>query len=84
MRSRGGLGVEKFQVRNPIPPKIRHVLGLLHVKPYVGVKRPPAGVVEKVGEGMPAEVSSSSSDRGSNLRGPYKIALVLLLNGTFT
>ncbi|GBM37110.1 hypothetical protein AVEN_103213-1 [Araneus ventricosus] len=35
-----------------------------------GVKCPPAGVMRKFGEGMPAQVSSSSSDRGSKLRGP--------------
>ncbi|GBM26001.1 hypothetical protein AVEN_78913-1 [Araneus ventricosus] len=40
-----------FQVRNPIPQKIRRVWSLLHVKSYVGVKRPPAGVVRKLGEG---------------------------------
>ncbi|GBN06152.1 hypothetical protein AVEN_5857-1 [Araneus ventricosus] len=34
-----------FQVRNPIPLKIRHVLGLLHVNSYVGA---PAGVVQKI------------------------------------
>ncbi|GBM66513.1 hypothetical protein AVEN_252276-1 [Araneus ventricosus] len=34
------------------------------------VKRPPVGVVRKFGEGMPAQVSSSTSDRGSKLRGP--------------
>ncbi|GBM36367.1 hypothetical protein AVEN_176062-1 [Araneus ventricosus] len=38
-----GLGVrvikaERFHVRNPIPLKIRRVLGLLHVKSYVGGK----------------------------------------------
>ncbi|GBM33307.1 hypothetical protein AVEN_101636-1 [Araneus ventricosus] len=40
-------GVGGFQVRSPIPLKIRHVLGLLHVKSCVGVKRPPVGVVQK-------------------------------------
>ncbi|GBN05870.1 Aspartyl/asparaginyl beta-hydroxylase [Araneus ventricosus] len=59
-----------FQVRNPIPLKIRRVWGLLHVKSYVVVKRPPVGVAWKFGEGVPARVSSSSSDRGSKLRGP--------------
>ncbi|GBN72378.1 hypothetical protein AVEN_76571-1 [Araneus ventricosus] len=33
-------------------------------------KRPPAGVAWKFGEGVPAQVSSSSSDRDSKLRGP--------------
>ncbi|GBN93218.1 hypothetical protein AVEN_103967-1 [Araneus ventricosus] len=34
--------------------------------------RPPVGVVWKFGEGVPAQVSSSSSDRGSQLRRPSK------------
>ncbi|GBL90557.1 hypothetical protein AVEN_179468-1 [Araneus ventricosus] len=66
------LGPEGFQVRNPILLKIRHVLGLLHVKSYV---REPSvlplvwcGSSEK--EGVPAQVSSSSSDQGSKLRDP--------------
>ncbi|GBL88461.1 hypothetical protein AVEN_159060-1 [Araneus ventricosus] len=42
----------------------------LHAKSYVGDKRPPAGVVWKFGEGVPAQVSSSSSDSGSKLRDP--------------
>ncbi|GBM36806.1 hypothetical protein AVEN_165073-1 [Araneus ventricosus] len=33
-------------------------------------KRPPAGVVWKFGEGVQAQVSSSSSDCGSNVRVP--------------
>ncbi|GBM75169.1 hypothetical protein AVEN_99567-1 [Araneus ventricosus] len=57
-------------VRDPIVLKIRRVLGLLHAKSYVGVKRPPAGVVQKFGGvGSPVEVSFSLSDRGSKLRG---------------
>ncbi|GBL93899.1 hypothetical protein AVEN_153655-1 [Araneus ventricosus] len=37
----------------------------------VVTKYPPAGVVvRKFGEGVPAQVPSSSSDRGSKLRGP--------------
>ncbi|GBN94595.1 hypothetical protein AVEN_271156-1 [Araneus ventricosus] len=50
------------QVRNPIPLKIRRAWGLLHSKSYIVAKRPP------VGEGVPAQVSSSSSDVGSKLR----------------
>ncbi|GBN94180.1 hypothetical protein AVEN_228807-1 [Araneus ventricosus] len=41
--------------------------GLLHV---TGVKRHPFGVARKFGEGVPAQVWSSSSDRGSKLRAP--------------
>ncbi|GBM34125.1 hypothetical protein AVEN_155131-1, partial [Araneus ventricosus] len=50
--------------------KIRRVWGLLHAKSYVVAKRPPVGVARKFGEGVPAQVSSSSSDLGSKLRGP--------------
>ncbi|GBM17978.1 hypothetical protein AVEN_238380-1 [Araneus ventricosus] len=46
-----GFGTGEFQVRDPIPLKIRRVWGLLHAAPYVVVKRPPAGVVRKLGEG---------------------------------
>ncbi|GBM53120.1 hypothetical protein AVEN_130773-1 [Araneus ventricosus] len=64
------LGPEGFHVRNPVPLKIRRVWGLLHVKSYVVVKRPPVGVAWKFGEGVPVQVSSSSSECGSKLRGP--------------
>ncbi|GBO16526.1 hypothetical protein AVEN_70928-1 [Araneus ventricosus] len=57
------------QVRNPIPPNIGRVWGPLHAKSYVVAIRPPAAVVRKFGEGAPAQASSSSSDRGSKLRG---------------
>ncbi|GBM93643.1 hypothetical protein AVEN_191658-1 [Araneus ventricosus] len=43
---------------------------LLHVKSYAVAKGPPAGVVRKLGEGVFDEMPSSSSDRGSKLRGP--------------
>ncbi|GBM70314.1 hypothetical protein AVEN_102652-1 [Araneus ventricosus] len=71
MRGRGDLVVRsrRSQVRNPIPLKIRRVWGLLHAKSYVVDKRPPVGVARKFEEGVPAQVSSSS-DRGSKLRGP--------------
>ncbi|GBM40914.1 hypothetical protein AVEN_234048-1 [Araneus ventricosus] len=54
----------------PIPLKIRREWGPLHAKSYVVAKRPPVGVTRKFGEGVPAQASSSSSDRGSKLRGP--------------
>ncbi|GBM92588.1 hypothetical protein AVEN_176144-1 [Araneus ventricosus] len=38
-------------------------------KSYLEAKRPPASVERKFGEGVPAQVSSSSSDRDSELRG---------------
>ncbi|GBM06656.1 hypothetical protein AVEN_190875-1 [Araneus ventricosus] len=50
--------------------EIRRVWGVLHVKSYVVAKRYPVGVEWKFGEGVPAQVSSSSSDHGSKLRGP--------------
>ncbi|GBN94213.1 hypothetical protein AVEN_116142-1 [Araneus ventricosus] len=46
----------------------RHVWGLLHIKSCVVAKRPPVGLVWKLGEGVSAQVSSS--DRISKLRGP--------------
>ncbi|GBO27163.1 hypothetical protein AVEN_16625-1 [Araneus ventricosus] len=54
------------EVRNPIPLKIRRVWGLLHAKSYVVARWCGA----EVWRGMPAQVSSSSSDRGAKLRGP--------------
>ncbi|GBN90772.1 hypothetical protein AVEN_94199-1 [Araneus ventricosus] len=60
----------KVQVRNPIPLKIRRVWGLLRAKSYLVAKRPPVGAAWKFGEGVPAQVSSSSSDCGSKSRSP--------------
>ncbi|GBM28606.1 hypothetical protein AVEN_72178-1 [Araneus ventricosus] len=42
----------------------------LHAKSYAVAKRPSVGVVWKFGDGVPAQTSPSSSDRGSKLRGP--------------
>ncbi|GBN43284.1 hypothetical protein AVEN_167533-1 [Araneus ventricosus] len=73
---RGGLVVRsrlwgrRVPDSNPIPLKIRRVWGLLHIKSYEVAKRPPAGEAWKPGEGVPDQVSSSTSDRGSKLRGP--------------
>ncbi|GBN81915.1 hypothetical protein AVEN_157348-1 [Araneus ventricosus] len=83
VRGCGGL-VVRFRlwgtrVRNP--PKICPVFGPLHIKAYVVVKRPPAGVVWELGEGVLAQVSSTLSDRGSKLRGPSQNSLVFLQNG---
>ncbi|GBN99462.1 hypothetical protein AVEN_168897-1 [Araneus ventricosus] len=75
-----GFGAGGFQVRYPIPLKIHCVWGLLHAKSYVMAKRSPTGVAWKLGERVPIQVSSSSSDPGSKLRGE---ALELLRNGTF-
>ncbi|GBN60360.1 hypothetical protein AVEN_204749-1 [Araneus ventricosus] len=44
-------------------------MDLLKVKPYIVAKCPSAGVVRKLGEGAPVQVSPSSSDGGSKLRG---------------
>ncbi|GBM30663.1 hypothetical protein AVEN_203326-1 [Araneus ventricosus] len=65
-----GSGAGGLRVRNPIPLKLRRVWGLLHVKSYVAAKRPPVGVAWKFEEGVPVQMSSSSSDCGSKLRGP--------------
>ncbi|GBM57799.1 hypothetical protein AVEN_262570-1 [Araneus ventricosus] len=68
---RGGLVVRSRPwVRNPIPLIIRRAWGLFHAKSYVVAKRPPVGVARKFGEEVPAQTSSSPSDRGSKLRGP--------------
>ncbi|GBM05973.1 hypothetical protein AVEN_80564-1 [Araneus ventricosus] len=45
---------------------------MLHAKSYAVAKRTPVGVAWKLGEGVPAQVSSSSSDRGLKLRGPFQ------------
>ncbi|GBM02353.1 hypothetical protein AVEN_138463-1 [Araneus ventricosus] len=55
-----------FQVRKPIPLKIHRVLGLFHAKSYIVGQTSPAVVVRKFGEGLPAQASSSSSDRDLN------------------
>ncbi|GBL74494.1 hypothetical protein AVEN_188871-1 [Araneus ventricosus] len=47
-----------LKVRNPIPPKIRRVWGLLHAKPYIVAKRPPVGVARKFGEGVTTQVKA--------------------------
>ncbi|GBN19612.1 Retinal-binding protein [Araneus ventricosus] len=52
-----------FQVLNLIPLKIRRVWGLLHIISYAVVKRPSVGLVRKFGEGVPAQLPSSSSHR---------------------
>ncbi|GBN06566.1 hypothetical protein AVEN_9294-1 [Araneus ventricosus] len=52
---------------------MRRVCALLHAKSYVVDKRPSFGVVRKFEEGVPAQVSSSSSDRGSKLESPSQI-----------
>ncbi|GBM22913.1 hypothetical protein AVEN_136338-1 [Araneus ventricosus] len=75
------LGVEGFEVPNPIPLKIRHVLSLLHVKSYVGVQTSSHWSCAEVWRGE-SHVSFSLSDRGSKLRGPSQKAFVLLQNGT--
>ncbi|GBM33317.1 hypothetical protein AVEN_101644-1 [Araneus ventricosus] len=59
------LGPEGFRFET----RFRQVWGLLHVKSYVVAKHPAVDVTWKFGEGVPAQVSSSS-DRGSKLRGP--------------
>ncbi|GBN37162.1 hypothetical protein AVEN_168138-1 [Araneus ventricosus] len=46
-------------VGNPIPLNIRRVWGLVHAKSRVVAKRPPAGVVRKFEERVPAQMSSS-------------------------
>ncbi|GBM37657.1 hypothetical protein AVEN_132099-1 [Araneus ventricosus] len=45
-------------------------MGPFHAKSYVVPKHPPFVVALKFGEGVPAQVSSSSSDCGLKLRRP--------------
>ncbi|GBM22521.1 hypothetical protein AVEN_160058-1 [Araneus ventricosus] len=68
-------GAGGFQVRNSIPLDISCVWGPLHAKSYVVAKRPPVGEAWNVGEGLPAQASSSSSDRGSKSRAPSQNSL---------
>ncbi|GBL77634.1 hypothetical protein AVEN_33954-1 [Araneus ventricosus] len=54
-------------------PKKQYV-GLVHNKLTLKVKRPPAGVVRKFGEGNAnSQMSSSSSDLGSRLLDNYSL-----------
>ncbi|GBN90533.1 hypothetical protein AVEN_209697-1 [Araneus ventricosus] len=69
------LGPVGSRFRNLIPLKTRRIWGLLHAKSYAVAKRPPVGVARKCGEGVPTQASSSSSDRGSRLRGPSQNGL---------
>ncbi|GBL75060.1 hypothetical protein AVEN_243843-1 [Araneus ventricosus] len=64
----------RLQNRNPIPPKIRRVLDLLHVKTYVWGQTSSVLCIslECV---VPAQAPSSSSDRGSKLRDPSQNSL---------
>ncbi|GBN84610.1 hypothetical protein AVEN_116741-1 [Araneus ventricosus] len=57
------------KVPNPIPPKIRRVLDLLHVKSHVGGQTLSRWRGAEVWREIPAQKLSSSSDRGSKLRG---------------
>ncbi|GFW38042.1 hypothetical protein TNCV_834821 [Trichonephila clavipes] len=58
-----------------------HVKRLIQIK-AVEAHSPPAGVVQKFREGVPAQVSSSSLDRGSKLQGPSSLVLVFLQSVT--
>ncbi|GBO16523.1 hypothetical protein AVEN_88648-1 [Araneus ventricosus] len=62
-----------------MPLKISRVLGLLHVKSYVGGQSHPAGVLLKFGEVV---LAPSHLMPGQNYEFHPKIALVLLQNGT--
>ncbi|GBL75771.1 hypothetical protein AVEN_155064-1 [Araneus ventricosus] len=62
-RSEGSRFQTRFHLRSAVYED------LVQPKSYEGAKGPPAGVMRKFGEGEPAQVSSSSSDHGSKLRG---------------
>ncbi|GBN09896.1 hypothetical protein AVEN_257464-1 [Araneus ventricosus] len=61
---------EVLMARSPIPPKIRRVWGPLHAKPHAVAKRPPVGEAWKFGDGVPAQMASSSSDCGEQSSWP--------------
>ncbi|GBL80835.1 hypothetical protein AVEN_26261-1 [Araneus ventricosus] len=72
----GGL-VVRFRPSNrtvqgskPDSTEYQSCIGPVARQSYEGVKRPPTGVVRSLERGVPAQASSSLSDRGSKLRGP--------------
>ncbi|GBN43514.1 hypothetical protein AVEN_9096-1 [Araneus ventricosus] len=65
-----GLGFGGFRASKPDSTEDPMLLGLLHVKSYVGRQTPSRWCGAEVWRGMLAQVSSSSSDRGSKLGGP--------------
>ncbi|GFU66474.1 uncharacterized protein TNCV_3807171 [Trichonephila clavipes] len=60
---------------SPVPLKI-HRVGQRCTLNLSRAETPPVGVVWQLGEGVPAQVSSTSLDHGSNLRGLSPKALV--------
>ncbi|GBO45636.1 hypothetical protein AVEN_202513-1, partial [Araneus ventricosus] len=60
---RSRLWSRKVSGSEPDSRKICRVLGQLRVRSYIGAKRPPFGVVWELGEGVRAQVSSSSSEQ---------------------
>ncbi|GBN42646.1 hypothetical protein AVEN_22607-1, partial [Araneus ventricosus] len=69
------LSGRKVPESKPDSSHIRRIRDLLHAKSYIVVaKRPPVSVVRKLGEGVPAQVSPSSFDSSSKLRGPSQNA----------
>ncbi|GBL74887.1 hypothetical protein AVEN_243725-1 [Araneus ventricosus] len=75
-----GLGSGAFQIRNPIPLKIHRVWGLLIAKSCVLVKRPPAGVVRKLGKGSECRPGHLTGVQNYEVR--PKMGIVLLQKGT--
>ncbi|GBO34185.1 hypothetical protein AVEN_43127-1 [Araneus ventricosus] len=73
---------EGSRLSSKIPPKIRRVSGFVarSANPHAWSNVTPAGVVRKFGDGVPAQVSSSSSDRGS--RYSPRVATKRDVNGT--
>ncbi|GBM40805.1 hypothetical protein AVEN_137312-1 [Araneus ventricosus] len=62
--------IKKFQALSPLPLKIRRirfcqVFALVHIKSYVGGQTSYSWYGVEDWRGVPAQVSSSSSDRGS-------------------
>ncbi|GFS98744.1 uncharacterized protein TNCV_2591891 [Trichonephila clavipes] len=67
---------------SPVPLKTRRVEQRCMLNLSRAETRPPVGVAWKLGEGVPAQVSPTSLDHGSKLRGPSPKALVLLNSAT--
>ncbi|GFX35067.1 hypothetical protein TNCV_2330071 [Trichonephila clavipes] len=68
-------------VRYLMPLRTHRFEALMHVK-SVETKNTSIEVVSKYGEGVTAQISSSSFDHGSNSRGPHRQYSVVVTNAT--
>ncbi|GBM22678.1 hypothetical protein AVEN_144456-1 [Araneus ventricosus] len=81
--SSGKVSALGLEALNPILLKIRRVLGLWHAKSHIGGQTPSPGLVRKLEEELPAQMSFSLSDRGSKLRDPSQNSPCVASNRTF-